>query len=103
MGAGCLAALAVLCGALGDAPSRGKSLVPALSGDPGADGHPWPPGRRGQFAGAAVALGCKWVPALSPCKESSSLRPGPPGLAWGKEPGSAVAVCGSKYGTLLRA
>lgn len=100
-GAGCLAALALLCRVLGDAPSRGKSPVPAPSGDPGADGRPWSPGRRGLFASAAAALGCERVPALSPCKESSSLRPGNTRLGPGKEPGSAVTVCGSKCGTPL--
>lgn len=84
---GCLAALAVLCGALGDAPSRGKSPVPAPSGDPGAEGHPRSLGRRGLFVGAAVALGCEQVPALSPLKESGLLRPGVPQLGLGKEAG----------------
>lgn len=64
--------LAVLCGALGDAPSRGKSPISSPSGDPGADGHPWSLGRRGLFAGATSALGCERVPALSPCRDRGS-------------------------------
>ena len=51
------------------------------------DGHPWSPGRRGLFAGAAVALGCKQVPALSPCRERVSLRPGAAWLGLGKGAG----------------
>lgn len=97
-GAGCLAALALLCGVLGDAPSRGKSPVPAPSGDPGADGRPWSPGRRGLFASAAAALGCERVPALSPCKESSSLRPGNTQLGLGKGAG----MCGHRVRQQVR-
>lgn len=91
-GLGCLAVLAVLCGALGDAPSRGKSLVPAPGG---LDGHPRSLGRGGPFAGATVALGCEWVPALQQREGLVQAR--------GKELGSGVTVCGSKCGTLLYA
>lgn len=98
-GAGCLAALAVLCGALGDAPSRGKSLIPAPSGDPGA--RQASTGRRGLFVGAAVALGCERVPAHA--GRAARSGQGLPGVARGKELGSAVAVHRSKCGMLLRA
>lgn len=60
-GLGCLAVLAVLCGALGDVPSRGKSMVSAPGG---LDGHSWFLRRGGPFAGATVALECEWFPAL---------------------------------------
>lgn len=80
-GLGCLAALAVLCGALGDAPSRGKSLVPAPAG---LDGHPCFLRREGPFAGAPVALGCEWVPALLQEEGLAQAR--------GKELGFGVTV-----------
>lgn len=80
-GLGCLAALAVFCRALGDAPSRGKSLVPAPGG---LDGHPWFLRRGGPFVGATEALGCKWVPALLQGEGLAQARV--------KELGSAVTV-----------
>lgn len=52
--------------------------------------------------GVTAALGCEPVPALSPGRESGSGQ-GMPGLAWGKELGSAVAVHSSEHGMLLRA
>jgi len=66
---------------------RARSQLPV-----GTDGIHGPQGGRGLFAGAAVALGCERVPALSLCK-------GPHGLAWGKELGSAVGVHGTPLPT----
>lgn len=55
-GTGCLAALAVFCGALGDAPSRGKSPAPS--------GAPRVPGEERAVRGCCSGLGCERMGAL---------------------------------------
>lgn len=76
MGAGCLAALTVLCGALGDAPGRGKSPISAPTGDTATAWASVVPGEERADCGCCSGSGCDQVPGRGTCFPQLGLGEG---------------------------